>query len=53
MNKKTRPKNGDEFINEYYTNIITNNKTLPDGTVVNENVSNAEYARKRVDEIRL
>lgn len=37
----------------YTTNIITCNKTNPDGSVVNVLEDNAELARKRVDEIRL
>ena len=38
---------------QYYTNIITCNETLPDGSVVNVLEDNAETARKEVDNIRL
>lgn len=38
---------------KYYTSIITDNKTLPDGSVVNVLEDNAETARKEVDSIRL
>ncbi len=38
---------------KYYTNIITCNKTLPDGSVVNVSEENAEIAREEIDNIRL
>ncbi len=46
--KKAKPLNG-----EYYTNVITCNKTLCDGSVVNVLEDNAEFAKKEVDNIRL
>ena len=38
---------------EFYTNIITCNKTLADGSVENVLTDNAALARKEVDNIRL
>ena len=38
---------------KFYTNTITSNKTLPDGSVVNVLEDNAEFAKKEVDNIRL
>jgi len=37
----------------YYTNVITCNKTLSDGSVINVLEDNAEFAKKEVDNIRL
>lgn len=37
----------------FYTNAITCNKTLPDGSVVNVLEDNAEFAREEVNNIRL
>lgn len=37
----------------FLTNIITCNRTLPDGSVENLLPSNAEIARERVDNIKL
>lgn len=47
------PKNPQQINGKYYTSIITDNKTLPDGSVVNVLEDNAETARKEVDNIRL
>lgn len=47
------PKHPQQINGKYYTNIITDNKTLPDGSVVNVLEDNAETARKEVDSIRL
>ncbi|MBD5141942.1 MAG: hypothetical protein HDT25_11125 [Ruminococcus sp.] len=47
------PKNPQQINGKYYTSIITDNKTLPDGSVVNVLEDNAETARKEVDSIRL
>ncbi len=38
---------------KYYTNVITCNKTLDDGSVVNVLEDNAEFARNEVNDIRL
>ena len=45
--------NPQQINGRYYTNIITCNETLPDGSVVNVLEDNAETARKEVDNIRL
>lgn len=45
--------NPQQINGKYYTSIITDNKTLPDGSVVNVLEDNAETARKEVDNIRL
>ena len=45
--------NPQQINGKYYTNIITCNETLPDGSVVNVLEDNAETARKEVDSIRL
>ena len=37
----------------FYTNTITCNKTLPDGSVENVSEENAEFAKEEVDQIRL
>lgn len=42
-----------EISSLFLTNIITCNKTKPDGSVVNQLEENAELARHRVDNIRL
>ncbi|MDE6132136.1 MAG: hypothetical protein K2G04_01985 [Oscillospiraceae bacterium] len=47
------PKNPQQINGKYYTSIITDNKTLSDGSVVNVLEDNAETARKEVDNIRL
>lgn len=47
------PKNPLQINGRYYTSIITCNKTLTDGSVVNVLEDNAELARKEVDNIRL
>lgn len=49
-NRKRRP---DEVSSVFLTNIITCNKTNPDGTVVNVREDNAEYARERANSIKL
>lgn len=46
----TKPK---QLNSKYYTNIITCNKTLPDGSVVNVLEENAEIARNEINDIRL
>ncbi len=38
---------------KYYTNIITCNKTLSDGSIVNVLEDNAEIARNEINDIRL
>ena len=38
---------------KFCTNVITCNKTLPDGSVVNVLEDNAEFAREEVNNIRL
>lgn len=50
---KVDPKNPQQINGKYYTSVITCNKTLPDGSVVNVLEDNAELARKEVDNIRL
>ncbi len=45
--------NPQQINGKYYTNIITDNVTLPDGSVVNAHEENAAIARKEVDNIRL
>ena len=50
---KADPDDPKQINGSYYTNIITCNKTLPDGSVVNVLEDNAETARKEVDNIRL
>ena len=47
------PANPKQINGKYYTSVITCNKTLPDGSVVNVLEDNAELARKEVDNIRL
>ena len=47
------PKNPQQINGKYYTSIITCNKTLADGGVVNVLEDNAELAREEVDNIRL
>ena len=47
------PNDPKQINGKYYTNIITCNKTLPDGSVVNVLEDNAEMAREEVDNIRL
>lgn len=47
------PKNPKQINGRYYTSIITCNKTLSDGSVINVLEDNAELARKEVDNIRL
>lgn len=47
------PDKPEQINGKYYTSIITCNKTLPDGSVVNVLEDNAETARKEVDSIRL
>lgn len=42
-----------EISSLFLTNIITCNKTKPDGSVVNQLEDNAELARHRVNNIRL
>ena len=42
-----------QFNGEFYTNTITCNKTLADGSVVNVLEDNAEFAKDEVDNIRL
>lgn len=50
---KVDPNNPGQINGKYYTSVITCNKTLPDGSVVNVLEDNAELARKEVDSIRL
>ena len=50
---KVDPKNPKQINGKYYTSVITCNKTLADGSVVNVLEDNAEMARKEVDSIRL
>lgn len=38
---------------KFYTNVITCNKTLSDGSVVNVLEDNAEFARNEINDIRL
>ena len=38
---------------KFYTNTITCNKTLADGSVVNVLEDNAEFAREEINNIRL
>lgn len=45
--------NPQQLNGKYYTNIITCNKTLADGSVVNILEDNAELARDEVNNIRL
>ena len=52
-NARVDPEHPQQINGGYYTNIITCNKTLPDGSVVNVLEDNAETARKEVDNIRL
>lgn len=58
--KKIFKKHGNKATSElnqlngrYYTNVITCNKTLSDGSVINVLEDNAEFAKKEVDNIRL
>ncbi|MCH5194899.1 MAG: hypothetical protein J1F11_13140 [Oscillospiraceae bacterium] len=50
---KADPEHPQQINGMYCTNIITCNKTLPDGSVVNVLEDNAEMAREEVDNIRL
>ena len=50
---KVDPEHPQQINGKYYTSIITCNKTLPDGSVVNVLEDNAEMAREEVDNIRL
>ena len=52
-NAMVDPEHPQQINGKYYTNIITCNKTLPDGSVVNVLEDNAEMAREEVDNIRL
>lgn len=47
------PNKPEQINGKYYTSVITCNKTLPDGSVVNVLEDNAETARKEADNIRL
>lgn len=44
---------GKQLNGKFYTNIITCNKTLSDGSVVNVLEDNAEVARDEINDIRL
>lgn len=48
ISEKSKQING-----KFYTNVITCNKTLSDGSVVNVLEDNAEFAREEVNNIRL
>ncbi len=50
---KSKRKRKRNFSSLYLTNIITCNKTKPDGSVVNVREDNAAIARERVDDIKL
>ena len=52
-NARVDPNDPKQINGGYCTNIITCNKTLPDGSVVNVLEDNAETARNEVDNIRL
>ena len=52
-NARVDPNDPKQVNGGYYTSVITCNKTLPDGSVVNVLDDNAEMARKEVDNIRL
>lgn len=55
--KKRMIKNTEKYDNQlkgkFYTNTITCNKTLPDGSVVNVLEDNAEFIRDEINNIRL
>ncbi len=50
---KVNPKYPNQINGKYYTNVITYNKTLSDGSVVNVFEDNAEIARDEANDIRL
>ena len=50
---RKRKRRTHEVSSVFLTNIITCNKTNPDGTVVNIREDNAEYARERANGIKL
>ena len=50
---KVNPKQPNQINGKYYTNVITCNKTLSDGSVVNVLEDNAEFALNEIDNIRL
>lgn len=50
---KTNPKHSNQINGKNYTNVITCNKTLSDGSVVNVLEDNAEFARNEINDIRL
>lgn len=50
---KVNPKHPNQINGKYYTNVITCNKTLSDGSVVNVLEDNAEFARNEINNIRL
>lgn len=50
---KIDPERPQQINGKYYTSVITCNKTLADGSVVNISDENAELARKEADNIRL
>ncbi len=50
---KVNPKQPNQINGKYYTNVITCNKTLSDGSVVNVLEDNAEFALNEINNIRL
>lgn len=44
---------GMQLNGKYYTNAITFNKTLPDGSIINALEDNAEFIREESNNIRL
>ncbi len=51
--KRNQGNNPHLIMNRFYTNIITDNITLSDGSVINKEEDNAALARERVNDIRL
>jgi len=50
---RVNPQKPRQINGKYYTNVITYNKTLADGSVVNASEENAEQAREECNMIRL